>query len=131
MDLLGINHINIVVTDPQLPEVVAFYEQVLGLTQGVRAVSKRNGAWLYCHGTAIIHLSVVGQPPYAGKDTHFNHVALSCQGVHEWMQHLDRHAIRYDVDYRPAPEMSQLFFYDPAGIRIELNFAGERLEPAA
>jgi len=130
MDIAGINHINIVVTQGQFPDVVAFYEQILGLQQGMRAVSKRNGAWLYCHDTAIIHLSVVQDPPYTGRDTHFNHVAMSCSGVVEWIRHLDYHHISYERDYRPSPEMSQLFFYDPVGIRIELNFAGERLEPS-
>ncbi|PPD39416.1 MAG: hypothetical protein CTY16_19105 [Methylobacter sp.] len=131
MDISGINHINIVVTSAQLPDVVAFYEQIIGLRQGLRAVSKRNGAWLYCHDTAIIHLSVVEQAPYTGKDTLFNHVALSCSGVTGWVGHLNRHAVHFDIDYRPSPEMTQLFLYDPVGIRIELNFAGERLEPSA
>lgn len=128
MDIVGINHINIVVTSAQLPDVVTFYEQIIGLRQGVRAVSKRNGAWLYCHETAIIHLSVVETAPYAGADTHFNHVALTCRDVADWVNHLNQHQIRYDIDYRPSPEMTQLFLYDPVGIRIELNFSGERLE---
>ncbi|MBT9096867.1 VOC family protein [Methylovulum psychrotolerans] len=131
MDVSGINHINIVVSAGQFPDVVTFYEQIIGLTQGVRAVSKRNGAWLYCHDTAIIHLSVVEQPPYRGSNGHFNHVALSCSGVAAWVQHLNSHQIRYDVDYRPAPAMTQLFLYDPVGIRIELNFAGEQLDLSA
>lgn len=130
MELLGINHINIVVTATQLPLMVAFYEQIIGLRQGQRAVSKRDGAWLYCHDTAIIHLSVVEAAPYAGRDALFNHVALSCTGVAAWMGHLNQHAIPYEIDYRPSPEMSQLFLYDPAGVRIELNFAGERLAPS-
>lgn len=128
MDIAGINHINIVVTSLQLPDMVAFYEQVIGLKRGLRAVSKRDGAWLYCHDTAIIHLSVVEEPPYAGGDTHFNHVALTCRGAAEWMAHLELHNIRYDIDYRPSPAMTQLFFHDPVGIRIELNFADECLE---
>lgn len=129
MDIVGINHINIVVTSAQLPDVVAFYEQIIGLKSGPRAVSKRDGAWLYCHDTAIIHLSVVPEAPYSGRDTYFNHVALTCSGVADWMRNLNDHAIPYDIDYRPSPEMTQLFLYDPVGIRIELNFAGERLEP--
>ncbi len=129
MDVSGINHINIVVSSGQFPDVVAFYEQIIGLRQGPRAISKRNGAWLYCHDSAIIHLSVVEQPPYRGTNGHFNHVALTCTGLADWIRHLDQHQIRYDIDYRPSPEMTLLFFYDPVNVRIELNFAGEKLEP--
>lgn len=127
MDITGINHINIVVTAEQLPDMVAFYTQVMGLQPGPRAVSKRPGAWLYGNGTAIIHLSVVGQPPYPGKDGHFNHVALTCHNVAAWAQHLSAQQVVFELDYRPEPEMAQIFLYDAVGIRIELNFAGERL----
>lgn len=127
MKVSGINHINIVVTPEQLPEVTAFYEQVIGLTQGLRAVSRRNGAWLYCNDTAIIHLSVVEESPYTGSDSHFNHVALACTGVDSCLQTLERHNIAYDIDYKSEPEMTQVFIFDPVGIRVELNFAGEKI----
>jgi catechol-2,3-dioxygenase len=128
MEISGINHINIVVTSEQLPDVVAFYEHVLGLKQGPRAISKRNGAWLYCHDTAIIHLSVVEERPRVEGNAHFNHVALACSNVEKSLQILISQNITYTADYRSSPEMSQLFFYDPVGIRIELNFPGEKID---
>jgi catechol 2,3-dioxygenase-like lactoylglutathione lyase family enzyme len=131
MQTLGINHINIVVTAAQLPAVVAFYEQIIGLKQGGRAASKRDGAWLYCGDAAIIHLSVVEQSPYSGRDTHFNHVALACTGVADFVQCLDSANIAYETDYRSPPEMTQIFLHDPVGIRIELNFAGEKFSSLA
>jgi len=126
MKISGINHINIVTTSEKLAEVVAFYERIIGLKQGMRAVSKRNGAWLYCKDTAIIHVSVVEAPPYPGSDTPFNHVALSCSGVDACLETLARNAIPYTIDFRSPPEMTQIFVFDPAGIRIELNFTGEK-----
>ncbi|MDO9103530.1 MAG: VOC family protein [Methylovulum sp.] len=126
MKISGINHINIVTTPAQLADVVTFYEQIIGLKQGLRAPSKRDGAWLYCGDTAIIHVSVVPEPPYAGADTPINHVALACSDVGACMQNLARNHIVYTMDYRSPPEMTQLFLYDPAGVRIELNFAGEQ-----
>ncbi len=127
MKVSGINHINIVVTLRQLPEMTAFYEQVIGLKQGLRAASRRAGAWLYCGDTAIIHLSVVEETPYSGADTYFNHVAITCTGVDSCLQILDRHAIPYESDYKSEPEMTQIFIVDPVGIRVELNFAGEKI----
>jgi catechol 2,3-dioxygenase-like lactoylglutathione lyase family enzyme len=127
MKVSGINHINIVVTSEQFPDVVAFYEQIIGLTQGLRAVSKRNGAWLYCGGNApIIHLSVVEEMPYTGNDTHFNHVALTCTGVDGCLNTLEHNNIPHTIDYRSPPDMTQVFVYDPVGTKIELNFAGEK-----
>jgi len=126
MDISGINHINIVVTSDKLADVVAFYEHIIGLKQGMRAASKRNGAWLYCGNAAIIHVSVVENPPYPGADTPFNHVALSCSGVDSCLETLARNAIPYTIDFRSPPEMTQIFVFDPAGIRIELNFTGEK-----
>ncbi len=127
MNISGINHINIVTTASQLPEVVSFYERILGLKQGLRAPSKRGGAWLYNGETAIVHVSVVEQPPYAGKDTLINHVALACSNVAAFLAVLNDNHIPYTVDYRTPPEMSQIFFYDPIGVKIELNFPGEKL----
>ncbi|MDP2902312.1 MAG: VOC family protein [Methylovulum sp.] len=126
MKISGINHINIVVMSNKLADVVAFYEQIIGLKQGRRAVSKRNGAWLYCGDTAIIHVSVVEETPYPGTDTVFNHVALTCSDVDACLQTLVHNNIPHTIEFRSPPEMTQIFVYDPAGIRIELNFTGEK-----
>ncbi len=125
MKVAGIDHINIVVTAEQLPVVAAFYQHVIGLTPGPRAVSRRNGAWLYCGEQAIIHLSEVEESPIATADSHFNHVALACSGLVAGLSRLKEHGVDYTMEYRDPPGMTQLFFYDPVGIRIELNFAGE------
>jgi catechol 2,3-dioxygenase-like lactoylglutathione lyase family enzyme len=127
MKVAGINHINIVVTAEQLPVVTAFYEQVLGLHQGFRTVSKRNGAWLYGGEQAIIHLSEVVDQPATSINSYFNHVAFSCSGLEAALERLANHQVDYSMEYRTPPGMTQLFFYDPVGIRIELNFAGEKV----
>jgi catechol 2,3-dioxygenase-like lactoylglutathione lyase family enzyme len=127
MKVSGINHINIVVTAEQFPRMVAFYEQNIGLIKGQRAVSKRDGAWLYCGGIApIIHLSVVEEAPYAGSDAHFNHVALTCTDVDECLKTLVSNNIPHTIDHRSPPDMTQVFVTDPVGTKIELNFAGEK-----
>lgn len=128
MNIIGINHINIVVTEAQLPIAISFYEQVLGLSQGFRTVSKRNGAWLYCGDQAIVHLSVVPEQPASTVTSHFNHIALTCSGLESSLAQLKKHAVDFTMEYRTPPGMTQLFFYDPVGIRIELNFAGEKLD---
>jgi len=128
MKVSGISHINIVVTAEQLPAVTTFYQQVIGLTQGFRTVSRRNGAWLYCGDQAIIHLSEVTEQPTTTLNSHFNHVALACSGLEAGLERLKNHDIPYTMEYRTPPGMTQLFFFDPVGIRIELNFAGEKID---
>ncbi len=126
MKISGINHINIVVSEAQLANEVAFYEQVIGLTQGLRAPSRRNGAWLYCNDQPIIHLSVVEEELHRGGDTHFNHVALGCSGLDGLLAALAERNIPYEIDYRSPPEMTQVFILDPVGVKVELNFPGEK-----
>ena len=126
MNISGINHINIVVTLDKLTDVINFYEQNLGLKQGARAVSRRAGAWLYCESGPIIHVSVVESLPYTGKDTHFNHVALTCHNVDNCLTTLIKNNIPHRIDFRGPPAMTQVFVHDPAEISIELNFLGEK-----
>lgn len=129
MAVAGINHINIEVTAEQLPKVKAFYEDVLGLTPGFRAVSKRDGAWLYAQNTPVIHLSVTEDWMNESDKIHFNHVAFACTGLAEFMSDFSKKNIKHSIEQRSLAdrEMTQIFLYDPVGIKIELNFAGETL----
>jgi catechol 2,3-dioxygenase-like lactoylglutathione lyase family enzyme len=127
MKVLGINHINIVLTEEQLAEEIAFYERVLGLTPGYRAPSTRNGAWLYSkhNEVALIHLSVISPDQDVSGENHFHHLALTCTDVDAYLKLLADNAIPHRLEQRWAPEMTQIFIVDPVGIRIELNFPGE------
>jgi catechol 2,3-dioxygenase-like lactoylglutathione lyase family enzyme len=129
MAVAGIDHINIEVTAEQLPVVKAFYEDVMGLKSGFRAASKRDGAWLYAGNSPLIHLSVSEDWMNESDKIHFNHVAFTCSGLAEFVAGLDKKVIRYQLEQRSLAdrEMTQIFFYDPVGIKIELNFAGETL----
>lgn len=127
MKVLGINHINIVLTEEQLGQEVAFYGQILGLTPGYRARSTRNGAWLYSdyNGVAVIHLSVIGPDEDVSGENHFHHVAFTCEDLDATLKTLAEHAIPHRLEQRNAPEMTQIFLVDPVGVRLELNFAGQ------
>jgi catechol 2,3-dioxygenase-like lactoylglutathione lyase family enzyme len=129
MPITGINHINIEVTAEQLPVVKAFYEDVMGLKLGFRAKSKRDGAWLYAQDQPVIHLSVTEDFMNEADKIHFNHVAFACNGLAQFKRDLDIQQVQYTLEQRSLAdkEMTQIFFYDPVGIKIELNFAGEIL----
>lgn len=124
MKVLGINHINIVLTEEQLAPQIDFYGQILGLTPGYRAPSTRNGAWLYSahNDVALIHLSVIGTDTDVSGENHFHHIALTCADVDATLKVLTDNSIPYRLEQRNAPAMTQVFITDPVGIRIELNF---------
>jgi catechol 2,3-dioxygenase-like lactoylglutathione lyase family enzyme len=129
MPVTGINHINIEVTTEQLPAVKAFYEDLLGLKSGFRAKSKRDGAWLYAGNAPLIHLSVTEDFMNEADKIHFNHVAFACTDLAQIKRDLDIQQVKYTLEQRSLAdkEVTQIFFYDPVGIKIELNFAGETL----
>jgi catechol 2,3-dioxygenase-like lactoylglutathione lyase family enzyme len=128
MAITGINHINIELSAEQLPREIEFYQDVLGLKSGFRAKSKRDGAWLYAGNQPVIHLSV-SEMPLTTQNTNFNHVALACHGLASVVRDLNINGIEYSLEQRSLAdkEMTQIFFFDPVGIKIELNFAGETL----
>ena len=132
MKVTAINHINIVLTEQQLPNILDFYEHILGLTPGYRAPSTRNGAWLYAEGNrlALIHLSVIPDDGHLQGETHFHHIALTCVGVDAFIGVLKARHIPYRLEERWAPKITQLFFEDPVGIRIELSFSNEKATPS-
>ena len=47
--------------------------------------------------------------------------------VHVGVVELHEHAVAYRSNYIPEIDMTQLFFSDPAGTGLEVNFPGERV----
>jgi hypothetical protein len=56
-----------------------------------------------------------------------DHIALRCVGVNEFAKKLNEYSIHYKPALIPEIDLTQLFFEDPAGVTIELNFKGEKL----
>ena len=52
---------------------------------------------------------------------------MRCVGVNEFAKKLKDLSIEFRSAKIPDIDLSQLFFKDPAGITIELNFEGEKL----
>jgi hypothetical protein len=52
---------------------------------------------------------------------------MRCVGVNEFAKKLNENSIQYRSFYIPEIDLTQLFFKDPAGVTIELNFKGEKL----
>jgi catechol-2,3-dioxygenase len=121
----GFAHYNLRAPRPLLEELRQFYTEVVGLTVGDRPPLGNFGYWLYGCGTDILHLSECGpdEERSVGVATTFDHAAFRCSGRVEVEQRLAARAVKYRAAQVPRTGQVQLFFKDPAGNGVELNFA--------
>ena len=104
---------------------------MVGLTVGDRPPFRRFGYWLYSGDRPVLHLSLEddGEQRPKGAVNTFAHVAFNCTGRAEFEQRLNARGIPYRTAQVPLLNIAQLFFHDPAGNGVELQF--DRAEPAA
>lgn len=127
MEIKYLDHFNIRAPKEQLSEIKDFYIDVLGFKVGFRPKLSGPGQWLYAGSNAIVHLSQdENRTSRKGKD-YLDHIALRCVGMNEYAKKLKKYSIQYRPAYIPEIELTQLFFDDPSGVTIELNFKGEKL----
>jgi glyoxylase I family protein len=127
MTTLALNHVNIRIPEDLIASVRGFYCSVVGLHQGPRPPFASFGYWLYAGEQAVVHLTATGPAEVRLTDaaTTLDHVAFSCENFATVIEALDAAGIRYEISEVPATGHKQLFFSDPAGNGIELNFADE------
>ena len=127
MAIQYLDHFNIRAPKEQLSEVKDFYIDVLNFKVGFRPELSGPGQWLYAGPNAMVHLSEDESRTSKKGDDFLDHIAMRCVGVNEFAKNLNEYSILYRPAYIPEIDLTQLFFKDPAGVTIELNFKGERL----
>jgi catechol-2,3-dioxygenase len=130
MPVAAFDHYNLRAARPVLDELRDFYRDVVGLTVGDRPPFRRFGYWLYSGDKPVLHLSLAddGEERPAAVNT-FAHAAFNCTGRAEFERRLKSLDIPYRTASVPLLNIAQLFFYDPAGNGVELQF--DASEPAA
>lgn len=125
MTVIGLNHYNLRADRATLDTLRDFYVSVVGLELGYRPPFQSNGYWLYAGTQAILHLSEArpGEVRPAHVVNTFDHMAFSCANAVDMERRLTDAKIRYSRTYVPLTRQLQLFFADPAGNGVELNFA--------
>lgn len=123
MQVNALDHVNIGTCD--LDASARFYAEILNLdarpAPGLPADAFR---WLYdSQGRAVVHLRLLdcGDGPTGA----IHHVAFACSGKAELCARLEARGIGYRVNRLEAAGLDQVFFKDPHGILLELNFVGE------
>lgn len=121
MTISGLDHINIVTG--KLEETRAFYEAALGLTAGPRPDFPVAGYWLYGRSDLpLVHLvDAQGRAVLTEKNA-FGHIAFAATDLVAARTRLDDAGIAYRPASAPDGSFLQLFFNDPNGLIVELQF---------
>lgn len=120
MEIAGLDHVTIRCTPEAVPELRAFYEDIIGLRVGPRRLTFP-GVWLYAGDTAVVHVAgnlEESLPTVAVLD----HFALRARGLQDMQRKLDAAGVEWREVWRPEQEILQLVLHDPAGVKIELAF---------
>jgi catechol 2,3-dioxygenase-like lactoylglutathione lyase family enzyme len=132
MTTRGLSHINFRAPRAMLDALKQFYCEVVGLEVGPRPPFPRFGYWLYADGQPIVHLYEAGPQEERRTDvaTTFDHVAFDCEDSGAVEALLRSRGIAYTQALVPATQLLQFFLADPAGNKVELNFAPQRRQVA-
>lgn len=120
MTVAGMNHFTILTDD--VDNTVSFYDDLLGLEPGPRPEFKFPGAWLYAGGQPILHV-IGGRPKSELKAGVIDHMAFSGKDLAATLSALRARGVKYDCRQQLDTGLWQVFFFDPNGAKVELDFA--------
>jgi len=142
MSNLSLNHFSI--RSLEIEKTTEFYSNLLGLTIGPRPEFPFPGVWLYngdesSWANAVLHLIAIdkndpnGLKQYLGErdpsslygSGAVDHIAFFATGLEEKITLLKQLKISYRERTVPILKLHQIFFNDPNGIVIELNYPAE------
>ena len=126
MPVTTMNHFTILTDD--VAGTIRFYEEFLGLTSGPRPPFDFPGAWLYAGDRPILHV-IGGRPSGELKAGVIDHMAFSAVGLSDTIAKLVARNIEHTCRRLVGAGTWQLFFHDPNGARVELDF--DAAEPRA
>ena len=109
-----------IVTDQ--PEKTREFYAALGLNPGARPNFQVHGFWLYATDTPILHVIQVKDMPKPVRGG-LDNMAFRAEGLMKVLEHLKAKEVKYRLTRAPEPFRTwQLFFPDPNGIEVEMDF---------
>lgn len=132
MPPLSLDHVTL--SSARVDETVAFYGDILGMRPGYRPPLEANGVkvdgvWLYAEGGDYPILHIINRKPEEGTTGAFNHFAFRGTSLLAFLDHLRARAIEFKAAPVADTADTQVHFFDPNGIKIEMIFA-ERVDPS-
>src|SRR5439155_4129202 len=137
MPLSHIEHILVAADD--IDATRDWYARVLGMRSGPHPDFGFPVHWMYIGEVDVVHIrpsakaAGARQKEYLGRTSQdagsstgaLEHIALRDTGLQEMIDHLKKEEIPFNQRRANGQALIQLFFYDPNGIKIELNFADD------
>jgi len=119
-----VDHFNIVIAPSQAEETLRFYRDVLDLKEGFRPDfgPKRPGWWLYAGDHPVLHVSLRNVASTKGSTGSFDHIALRATGLADMRARLHRLRVEFEEQRVDDNTVHQIFFQDPNGLRVELDY---------
>ena len=122
-----------------------WYARVLGMTSGPHPDFGFPVHWMYLGGVDVVHIGpsakMAGaiQRAYLGRTSQksgegtgaIDHIAFRATGLRQMLEHLRSEKIKFTQRRANGQALFQLFFHDPNGIKIELNFDAAETEGIA
>ena len=122
MPVTTMNHFTILTDD--VAATVDFYRDLLGLVDGPRPPFDFPGAWLYAGERPILHV-VGGRNADELRPGVIDHMAFSATGLSDTLALLASRNVQHTCRRLPSAGTWQVFFNDPNGARVELDFAAD------
>ena len=125
MGITAMNHFTVLTSD--VDATTRFYG-LFGMRPGWRPPFTFPGAWLYVGDTPILH--VIGRDDVSQyKDGLLDHMAFSASDLRGVTATLKREGYEYDLRRIAGGGIWQLFVRDPAGAKVEFDFAKDEPGP--
>ena len=116
------DHFNIDVPAELLIPTKIFYEQIFGLTAGFRPNLSRAGYWMYYQQQAVLHLFERNTELEGERKSYLDHIAFQLTDIEGFKAKLNLHNIAFRTLINNEINITQLFIFDPAGVKIECIF---------
>ena len=122
-----------------------WYARVLGMKPGPHPDFGFPVHWMYLGSIDVVHIGPSAkqageiQKKYLGRTSQksdqgtgaIDHIAFRASGLREMLQHLRKEQVPFSQRRANGQALFQLFFYDPNGIKIELNYDAAEAEGIA
>jgi catechol 2,3-dioxygenase-like lactoylglutathione lyase family enzyme len=140
MPLSHIEHILVAAED--IDATRDWYARVLGMQSGPHPDFGFPVHWMYIGDVDVVHIGPSAkaaserQKQYLGRTSQdagtgtgaLDHIAFRATGLRAMMDHLNKEGVQFSQRRANGQALYQLFFYDPNGIKIELNYAAAEAE---
>ena len=119
-----------------------WYARVLGMTSGPHPDFGFPVHWMYLGEVDVVHIGPSArqageiQRKYLGRASQdsgagtgaLDHIAFRATGLRAMLEHLRREKVAFTQRRANGQALFQLFFHDPNGVKIELNYAAHEAE---